>query len=158
MKLFVEEKTADLLGKVSNFITRQNIEGYIVGGYVRDALLGRPTRDIDIAIPEALEIAKKLAKALDRAIIVSNYNTTPLDPAHPANPSGLRIGTPAITTSGMKEAQAEQIAGFINKVAENIDNESVIEEVAKDVLLLSSQFPVPDHFIIPNKNNMNRIP
>lgn len=69
MKLFVEEKTADLLGKVSNFITRQNINGYIVGGYVRDALLGRPTRDIDIAIPEALEIAKKLAKALDGKFI-----------------------------------------------------------------------------------------
>ena len=96
---------------------------------------------------------KKLAKALDRARIVSNYNTTPLDPAHPANPSGLRIGTPAITTRGMKESQAEQIAAFINKVVENIDNESVIEEVAKEVLLLCSQFPVPEHFIIPNRNN-----
>ena len=46
-----------------------------------------------------------------------------------------------------------QIAGFINKVAENIDNESVIEEVGKEVLFLSSQFPVPEHFIIPNKDN-----
>jgi glycine hydroxymethyltransferase len=96
---------------------------------------------------------KRLAKALDRARIVTNYNTTPLDPTHPSNPSGLRIGTPAITTRGMKEPQAEQIATFINKVVENIDNESAIEEVAKDVLLLSSQFPVPEHFIIPNKNN-----
>ncbi|UCF43746.1 MAG: serine hydroxymethyltransferase [Planctomycetota bacterium] len=96
---------------------------------------------------------KKLAKALDRARIVTNYNTTPLDPAHPSNPTGLRIGTPAITTRGMKEPQAEQIATFINKVVENIDNESAIEEVAKEVLLLSSQFPVPEHFIIPNKNN-----
>jgi glycine hydroxymethyltransferase len=96
---------------------------------------------------------KKLAKALDRARIVTNYNTTPLDPAHPANPTGLRIGTPAITTRGMKEEHAEQIATFINKVVENIDNESVIEEVGKEVLLLCSHFPVPDHFIIPNKNN-----
>ncbi len=96
---------------------------------------------------------KKLAKALDRARIVTNYNTTPLDPAHPSNPTGLRIGTPAITTRGMKEAQAAQIATFINKVVESIDNESAIEDVAKDVLLLSSQFPVPEHFIIPNKNN-----
>ena len=96
---------------------------------------------------------KKLAKALDRARIVTNYNTTPLHPAHPANPTGLRIGTPAITTRGMKEEQARQIAGFINKVVENIDNESVIEEVGKEVLLLSSQFPVPEHFIIPNKDN-----
>jgi glycine hydroxymethyltransferase len=98
-------------------------------------------------------LGKKLAKALDRARIVTNYNTTPLDPAHPSNPTGLRLGTPAITTRGMKEEQARQIAGFINKVAENIDNESVIEEVGKEVLLLSSQFAVPEHFIIPNKNN-----
>jgi glycine hydroxymethyltransferase len=96
---------------------------------------------------------KKLAKALDRARIVANYNTTPLDPAHPSNPSGLRIGTPAITTRGMKEEQARQIAGFINTVVENIDKESVIEEIGKEVLLLCSHFPVPDHFIIPNKNN-----
>jgi len=96
---------------------------------------------------------RNLAKALDRARIVTNYNTVPDDPAPPANPSGLRIGTPAITTRGMKEEQARQIAGFIKKVAENLDNESVIEEVGKDALLLCSQFPVPEHFIIPNKNN-----
>ncbi len=96
---------------------------------------------------------KKLAKALDRARIVSNYNTIPNDPAPPFNPSGLRIGTPAITTRGMKQDHAKQIAGFINKVVENIDDESVIEKVGKEVLLLCSQFPVPDHFIIPNKNN-----
>ncbi len=99
--------------------------------------------------------SKKLAKALDRARIVTNYNTIPGDPAPPVNPSGLRIGTPAITTRGMKEEHARQIAGFINKVAENIDNESVIEEVGKEALLLSSQFPVPEHFIITNKNNVN---
>ena len=63
------------------------------------------------------------------------------------------MGTPAMTTRGMKEQEAEQIATFIRRVVENIDNESVIEEVAKDILLLSSQFPVPEHFIIPNKNN-----
>ncbi len=97
-------------------------------------------------------MGRKLAKALDRARIVTNYNTTPSDPNHPSNPTGLRIGTPAITTRGMKEEQAEEIAALINKVAENIENESVIEDVAREALLLCSQFPVPDHFIIPNKN------
>ena len=97
---------------------------------------------------------KKLAKALDRARIVTNYNSIPNDPAPPANPSGIRMGTPAIATRGMKEEQVVQIAEFINRVAENIDNESVIEQVGKEVLLLCSQFPVPDHFIIQNKNNI----
>ncbi len=96
---------------------------------------------------------KPLAKALDRAKIVTNYNTTPMAPDSPANPSGLRMGTPSVTTRGMKEEQMHQIAGFINKITENIDNESVIEEVGKEVLFLSSQFPVPEHFIIPNKDN-----
>jgi glycine hydroxymethyltransferase len=96
---------------------------------------------------------KKLAKALDRARIVTNYNTIPGDPAPPFNPSGLRLGTPAITTRGMKEPEARQIAAFIRQVADNIDKESVIETVGKEVLLLCSQFPVPEHFIIPHRNN-----
>ncbi len=97
---------------------------------------------------------KKLAKALDRARIVTNYNTVPGDSAPPMNPNGVRIGTPAITTRGMKEPEAKKIAEFINKVVENIDDDSVIEEVGKDVLLLCSQFPVPEHFIIPSKNSV----
>ncbi|HDZ68928.1 MAG TPA: serine hydroxymethyltransferase, partial [Phycisphaerales bacterium] len=97
---------------------------------------------------------RKMAEAMDRARLVANRNTIPDDPNPPSNPSGLRLGTPAITTRGMKEAQAEQIAAFINKVAENIDNESAIEEIGKEVLLLCSQFTVPEHFIIPNKNSV----
>ncbi|HEW79026.1 MAG TPA: serine hydroxymethyltransferase [Phycisphaerales bacterium] len=97
---------------------------------------------------------RKMAEAMDRARLVANRNTIPDDPNPPSNPSGLRLGTPAITTRGMKEAQAEQIAAFINKVAENIDNESAIEKVGKEVLLLCSQFTVPEHFIIPNKNSI----
>ena len=96
---------------------------------------------------------RKVAKALDRARIVTNYNTVPGDPAPPSNPSGLRLGTPAMTTRGMKEPEARQIATLINRVVENIDNETVIEEVGKEVLLLCSQFTVPEHFIINNKNN-----
>jgi glycine hydroxymethyltransferase len=96
---------------------------------------------------------KKFAKALDRARIETNYNTVPDDPAPPFNPSGLRIGAPAISTRGMKEPQMELIAGFMAKVAENIDNEAVIEQVGKEVLLLCSQFPVPEHFIIAGRNN-----
>ncbi|MCK5643156.1 MAG: serine hydroxymethyltransferase, partial [Gammaproteobacteria bacterium] len=96
---------------------------------------------------------KKLAKALDRAKIVTNYNTVPCDPRPPFDPSGLRIGTPAVTTRGMKEPQMEQIAGFISRIADNVDDDTVIEQVSKEALMLCSHFPVPDHFIIPPKNN-----
>ena len=95
---------------------------------------------------------KKFAQALERARIICNYNTIPNDPAPPFDPSGIRLGTPAITTRGMKEQECRQIAAFIDRVAENIDNEPVIEEVGKEVLLLCSRFPVPDHFIMPGSN------
>jgi len=96
---------------------------------------------------------KSLAKALNRANIVTNCNSIPNDPAPPFNPSGLRLGTAAISTRGMKETQAGQIAGFINRVAENIDNEQLIEEIGKEALLLCSQFPVPEHFIVANNKH-----
>ncbi|MBN2534562.1 MAG: serine hydroxymethyltransferase [Spirochaetales bacterium] len=94
---------------------------------------------------------KKTAKALDRARIVTNFNTIPGDTSSPLNPNGIRIGTPAVTTRGMKEEQMDEIARFIHTVVENLDRESVIEKVNREVLLLCSQFPVPDHFILPGK-------
>ena len=94
---------------------------------------------------------KRLAKALDRARIVTNFNSVPGDTASPRNPNGIRIGTPAVTTRGMKEGEMDIIAAFIKEICENIDRESVIERVGRDVLLLSSQFPVPDHFISPTE-------
>lgn len=95
---------------------------------------------------------KKMSKALDRAGIVSNCNTIPNDPASPFNPSGVRIGTPSITTRGMKEAQMDMIAKFFDDVVENVDNTEAIEQIGKEVMSLCSQFPVPDHFIVPDKN------
>jgi len=90
---------------------------------------------------------RDLAKALDKANIVTNCNSIPNDPAPPFRPSGLRIGTSAITTRGMKEPQAQQVAAFIKEITENIDNESVIKKIAKQVNELCSQFPVPDYFV-----------
>ncbi len=90
---------------------------------------------------------KPLAKALDRAHIECNYNSVPGDTAPPFNPSGLRLGTPATTTRGMKEEQMDQIALWIKTVAENLDNESVIEKVGREVRDLCRQFPVPEVFV-----------
>lgn len=94
---------------------------------------------------------KKLAKALDRARIETNYNTIPGDPAKPFNPNGVRIGTPAITTRGMKEEQMKIVASLISRVADNVDNEEAIAQIGKEALLLCSEFPVPEHFIMPKK-------
>ena len=93
---------------------------------------------------------KKLAKALDRAGIVCNFNSVPGDTAPPTNPSGIRIGTPAVSTRGMKEEEMDVIASFMKTVAENVDKEAVIERIAREALLLCSKFPVPEHFIIPS--------
>lgn len=64
--LFVESRGSSPLAKVSKFLTEQDIQSYLVGGFVRDVLLGRDTADIDIAVAaDALEIAPKVAAALD---------------------------------------------------------------------------------------------
>jgi len=65
MKLSLEQKEASLLTKVSDFLSQENIDSYLVGGYVRDTLLGRPTRDVDIAVDAlAPEVAKRMATTL----------------------------------------------------------------------------------------------
>ena len=92
---------------------------------------------------------KPVAKALDKAHIVMNYNSVPGDTAGPFNPSGLRMGTPAITTRGMKEDQMNLIAGWINTICENLDNENVINKVGREVEELCSQFPLPASFRQP---------
>jgi len=79
---------------------------------------------------------------LERAGITVNKNTIPYDPEKPMISSGIRIGTPAVTTRKMKEPQMEKIAGYIIEVLKNINNETVITNVKKEVTALCRQFPV----------------
>lgn len=92
-------------------------------------------------------LGKPLAKALDRAHIVTNYNTIPNDPAKPFNPSGVRLGTPAVTTRRMKEEQMDIIAEAMSRIADNVDDDAVIDKVGAEIVELCKQFPVPDSFI-----------
>ena len=96
-------------------------------------------------------LGKKFSQALDRANIVTNYNTIPNDPAKPFNPSGLRLGTPAVTTRGMREEQMDAIAGFMHRVAQNVDDESAIKKIGKEVTEFCAAFPVPQTFVGPTK-------
>ncbi len=81
-------------------------------------------------------------KALDRAGITLNKNVIPFDQTPPAITSGIRIGTPIITTRGMKEKEARQVVEFIDRVHKDIHNEDVLQEVRKDVKDLCQKFPV----------------
>ncbi|GAB1401991.1 serine hydroxymethyltransferase [Elusimicrobiota bacterium] len=79
---------------------------------------------------------------LEKANITVNKNTIPYDPEKPMISSGIRIGTPAVTTRKMKEPQMQKIAEYIIKVLKNINDESVIADVKKEVIALCKQFPV----------------
>lgn len=86
---------------------------------------------------------KVAARALDRAGIVTNYNSVPFDTRKPFDPSGLRLGTPAITSRGMGVDESERIAGWIADVIENVEDEKVIGRVRGEVKALCDQFPAP---------------
>jgi glycine hydroxymethyltransferase len=80
--------------------------------------------------------------ALGRANITVNKNTVPNDPRSPFVTSGLRIGTPAVTTRGFKEPETEQLAGWIADVLDDVTNEAVIERTRQSVLGICRRFPV----------------
>lgn len=80
--------------------------------------------------------------ALGRANITVNKNTVPNDPRSPFVTSGLRLGTPAVTTRGFKEKQIILITGWIADILDNINDEKMIEQVRHNVLQLCREFPV----------------
>jgi len=81
-------------------------------------------------------------EALGRANITVNKNAIPFDPEKPMITSGIRLGTAALTTRGMKENDMRRIAKNIVRVLKNLDNEKVIREVKEDVLSLCSSYPL----------------
>jgi len=87
-------------------------------------------------------LGKPVAVALEKAGIVTNYNAVPNDPNPPMNPSGIRIGTPAVTTQGMGNAEMKLIAGWINEAVENMENEKVLRRIASQVKVLCRKFPI----------------
>jgi glycine hydroxymethyltransferase len=88
-------------------------------------------------------IGKKAAQALDRAGIICNYNTVPYDPRKPFSPSGIRLGTPAVTARGMAEGEMRWIGAWIDQVIAQVGDEAAIARIAGEVREFCRGFPAP---------------
>ena len=84
-----------------------------------------------------------LATALDNAGIVTNTNKIPFDPRKANDPSGVRLGTAAVTTQNMQEGDMKTIASLIHKTAQSIGNEKMIALIRQEVREFCTNFPPP---------------
>jgi glycine hydroxymethyltransferase len=88
---------------------------------------------------------KPAAQALDRAGIELNYNTVPFDPRKPFDPSGIRLGTPAVTTRGMAPEHMDRVAAWMDAAVEAAkrEDEAALDGIAAEVRDFTSDFPIP---------------
>ncbi len=86
---------------------------------------------------------KEVANALDKASITANKNGIPFDQKSPFVTSGVRLGTPAVTTRGMKEEDMTTIADFIKAVTESMENEGKLAEIREQVIAFANRFDLP---------------
>jgi glycine hydroxymethyltransferase len=85
---------------------------------------------------------KEAEKTLDRAHITVNKNAIPFDTNPPLNPSGIRLGSPAVTTRGFREAEMREVGALIGEVLGHIDDEATIARVRQQVEALTARFPL----------------
>ncbi len=96
---------------------------------------------IDVT-PKGLS-GKEAQIALDKAGITLNKNMIPDDTRSPFDPSGIRLGTPALTTRGMKENEMRKVAAWVDEAIRNFTNEEKLAEIRTEVKALAAQFPLP---------------
>ena len=92
--------------------------------------------------PFGIGLGREVAVSLENAGICTNCNTVPYDPSTPFKPSGIRIGTPILTTRGMKEEEMKQVGEWISQVIKDKDNKELQERTRKEVKELCDRFPV----------------
>ncbi|MCA9524258.1 MAG: serine hydroxymethyltransferase [Myxococcales bacterium] len=93
---------------------------------------------------------KEFAQALELAGIVTNYNTVPNDPRKPFDPSGLRIGTAAVTSRGMGPDEMRRTARWFGEALEHRQNEEALRRIGDDVRALAAHFPPPGPYVAEN--------
>ncbi len=86
---------------------------------------------------------KEAEKALGKAGITVNKNTVPFDPRSPFDPSGIRLGTPALTTRGMKEKEMVQVAAWIDEAVQHADDDAHLKNMHKEITKFTKDFPLP---------------
>jgi len=112
-----------------------NLGHHVVSG-------GTDTHLMLISFIERNLTGKAVEQALEKAGITVNKNTVPFDPQKPFVTSGIRMGTPALTTRGMKEPEMKEIAALIDRVISNLGDETVYAQVKQEILTLCQRFPL----------------
>lgn len=117
----------------------------LVGSGFRLVSGGTDTHLVLVDLTETDFTGQLMEETLEKAGITVNKNAVPFDPRPPMVTSGVRIGTPAVTTRGMGEEEIDAISGFITRAAENHDNGKVLRGIRDDVRELCLKFPVYGH-------------
>jgi glycine hydroxymethyltransferase len=137
------EYAAQIVANARAMAARLMAEGVrVVGGGTDNHMFLADMRSIDEELT-----GKQAAKLLDSVGITCNFNTVPFDPRKPFVGSGIRIGTPAMTTQGMKESEADETAGLIADVLRHRDDAIALRELESRVRKLAGAFPAyPEGF------------
>lgn len=119
----------------------------VTGGGLRAVSGGTDTHLVLVDLTAKGVTGKQAERALEKAGIYVNKNTIPYDPRTPWDPSGIRIGSPTLTTRGMKDEEMTKVAAAICRVVDNVDDGKVLAEVRKEILELCAQFPIYDGLV-----------
>jgi glycine hydroxymethyltransferase len=137
------EYAAQIVANARAMAARLTAEGVrVVGGGTDNHMLLADMRSIDEDLT-----GKEAAKLLDSVGITCNFNTVPFDPRKPFVGSGIRIGTPAMTTQGMKEADADETGALIAEVLRHRDDPDALVDLESRIRKLAGAFPAyPEGF------------